>query len=284
MNNLLMQEALNFRVNLDFERCKSALQRNNFTVLSLPINCNIPRTPIDGNFDVMEIKEIALMLLNVHHNLGLLPVVYEGENDGQLIRNVCPIEKNKNQIGSQGSVYDFDMHVDNPDLRLNGEDRNCAGVPNTLSLFCLRNSEQIATNLVHLDDVLSKLNEEEISLLMENEFDVTESLPLLTFHEGKYHTRFDSHNVSSKSEKHKTVLDKFRKLANDNNIYKSFNLQMGDFIIFNNQRMLHSRKAFTPKFNGLDRWLLRVFGIYEKPSPEFLCNKNDNHHLKTICS
>lgn len=206
------------------------------------------------------------------------------------------MKKNTNQIGSQGSVYDFDMHVDNPDLNLQGENRNCTSVPNTLSLFCLRNNENISTNLVQLDEVLEQLNTAEISLLMENAFDVkrpdsfeeqaviTPDLPLLALFEGKYYSRFDSHNVTSKSPKHTEVLDKFRKIANNSNIYKSFNLKKGDFIIFNNQRMLHSRKAFTPKFDGHDRWLLRIFGLFEKPSTDFLFCKTDNHHLKTLCS
>ncbi|UXN35710.1 hypothetical protein N8E86_01975 [Avibacterium paragallinarum] len=34
--------------------------------------------------------------------------------------------------------------------------------------------------------------------------------------------------------------------------------------MFNNQRTLHTRNKFTPKFDGNDRWLLRLFGLWEK--------------------
>ena len=111
MNNLLMQEALNIKVDFDFEKAKLALSNNNYAILSLPLSSHIPLTPTEGDFNVFEIKEIAVMLLSIHNSLGLFPVVYEGENDGRLIRNVCPVKKSTSQIGSQGSMYDFDTFI-----------------------------------------------------------------------------------------------------------------------------------------------------------------------------
>jgi L-asparagine oxygenase len=32
-------------------------------------------------------------------------------------------------------------------------------------------------------------------------------------------------------------------------------------LIFKNQRVTHSRESFAPRFDGADRWLLRLFGI-----------------------
>jgi hypothetical protein len=32
-------------------------------------------------------------------------------------------------------------------------------------------------------------------------------------------------------------------------------------LIFKNQQTFHARDAFTPRFDGLDRWMIRVFGI-----------------------
>lgn len=167
---------------------------------------------------------------------------------------------------------------------------------NILSLFCLRNNENVPTNLIQLNTILEKLTNEELGLLTENVFDikrpdsfkgqtvVISNLSILIAFKKGYYSRFDSHNASTQSAKHKLALDKFREIANDTNLCQSFNLKAGEFIIFNNQKMLHSRKAFKPKFDGNDRWLLRVSGLFEKPSANFLLDKNDNHHLNTICS
>lgn len=38
-------------------------------------------------------------------------------------------------------------------------------------------------------------------------------------------------------------------------------LDKGDFVIFKNQKTLHARRKFTPKFDGKDRWLMRMFGL-----------------------
>lgn len=38
-------------------------------------------------------------------------------------------------------------------------------------------------------------------------------------------------------------------------------LQPGDMLIFKNQQTLHARDGFTPRYDGRDRWMLRVFGV-----------------------
>jgi len=40
----------------------------------------------------------------------------------------------------------------------------------------------------------------------------------------------------------------------------SLPFESGDFLIFKNQEVLHSRESFTAKYDGYDRWLLRVYG------------------------
>lgn len=54
-------------------------------------------------------------------DFGLYPVVYQGENDGRLVRNVVPRQGMENKISSYGSKYSFLPHVDNPDLCLRSE-------------------------------------------------------------------------------------------------------------------------------------------------------------------
>lgn len=81
----------------------------------------------------------------------MYPVVYQGENDGRLIRHVVPRVGLETQISFYGSSLDFYPHVDNPDLRLRGEDGFRSPVPDTLSLLCLRQQDNVATSILKLD-------------------------------------------------------------------------------------------------------------------------------------
>jgi len=36
-------------------------------------------------------------------------------------------------------------------------------------------------------------------------------------------------------------------------------LEKGDLVIINNRRAIHGRSAFTPRYDGKDRWLQRVY-------------------------
>ena len=41
-------------------------------------------------------------------------------------------------------------------------------------------------------------------------------------------------------------------------------LEPGDFMMFKNKRVLHAREAYQSKYDGNDRWLLRVYGLFKK--------------------
>ncbi|WP_242507915.1 TauD/TfdA family dioxygenase [Rickettsiales endosymbiont of Peranema trichophorum] len=240
-------------------------------------------------------QPIYVMILAILKHLGIYPVVYEGENSGMLVRNICPLMQTKYHVSSQGGVLDFMMHVDNPDLRIRGECYEFTSAPDILSLLCIRNNDNIETNLVSLKKVIGHLKHQSIDLLMDEEYNIKrpdsfemhsvtkKGLPLVTFDGNNYCSRFDAHRTSTDSSRHIAVLQEFDKIANSDVLHTKVNLQPGDLLIFDNQTMLHSRRKFTPKFDGSDRWLLRVFGLYQKPAQRFLLNPDtDQHHLKTL--
>ncbi|NRN29894.1 TauD/TfdA family dioxygenase [Photorhabdus heterorhabditis] len=52
------------------------------------------------------------------------------------------------------------------------------------------------------------------------------------------------------------LLDKLKKLANKNKVWAT--LEKGDLLIINNNRCVHGRSEFIPRYDGKDRWLLRT--------------------------
>lgn len=281
------------------EKYQTQLQElitQDFSVTNLEIDARLPHIPVESGFIHLElIARSVRELISFNVALGLYPVVYEGENDGQLIRNVCPKKSTQFHISSHGSSLDFFPHVDNPDLPIVGEiaSSKIGRCPDTLTLLSLRSQDNVFTSLLLLDDILENLSDDDIKLLSQPLFKVKRpdsfekdnisinNLPLLTKHNGRYYSRFDYHNISTTDSLCLKALNKFREISLNERLWKRFNLKPGELIIFNNQRTLHTRNKFTPKFNGNDRWLLRLFGLRERPSENSLVSYNCNHHLKT---
>lgn len=299
-NNTLYNNAISLvkenRLVEKYTHYKDELIKNDFTIATIAIDDVLPETPINTGFvDEILIQIAATNLVAFNLALGVYPVVYEGENDGRLIRNVCPRKSASKQISSHGSEFDFFPHVDNPDLPITGEfcPEKLGRCPDTLSLLSLRFQENVFTSILLLDDVLEKLSEEELNILTKPNFIIkrpdsfegdnlyADNLPLLCNVKGKYYSRFDYHNVDSKDKRSLEVLEKFRKITLDETLWKKLCLMPGQVVIFNNQRTLHTRNKFTPNFDGKDRWLLRLFGVTDKPSVKALVSSNCNHHIKT---
>lgn len=177
----LMKLAVNYEgaADLNHKQLRDKLVNECYVIWELPEfrNFHIPATPVSIEQTISyepTLKSLYASILSVHLKMRLWPVVYEGENDGYLIRHVCPIVKERNSVSSQGSQNDFFPHVDNPDLKIAGEPdtHELAPSPDTLTLFSLRNSENVYTSLIRLDDVLEKLSDKSLDLLQKPLFTV----------------------------------------------------------------------------------------------------------------
>lgn len=269
-----------------------------------PKSYKLPPTPINLKLAEISEEQIAALvkkLIACTISLGLYPVVYEGENNGRLIRHVCPMEESVGEISSQGGVYDFFPHVDNPDLPIKGDgilQKGVAHSPDYLTLVCLRNEKNVRTSLILLDDVLACLDKRTISILSEPVFQVLRpssfservlksGLPVLSIYNGNYYSRFDWHNVKAMDDNKEacTALESMKEAVMNKDIWHDIFLQPGEAVTFNNQRTLHTRNAFEPRLDGSDRWLLRLFGLTSNPEKKMMVDPNlCAHHLITTSS
>lgn len=274
---------------------RQSLLKDGYVIDNIHIDEKLPQTPTDTGYVAEELIPKAVSGLMGHlSNLRVYPVVYQGENDGRLIRHVVPRQNMEHSISSYGSKESFLPHVDNPDLSLRSEiDKNSTSpCPDTLSLLYLRQQQGVATSIIKLTDVLSDLSELDIKLLQDAVFNVSRpasfknkstatNLPLVDYYDGNYISRFDYHNVYSDSQEHQKALEKLKASALDSSKWLTFYLNPSQVITFDNQRVFHTRNGFTPRFDGSDRWLLRVFGLYNKPSDQYLHSSQCSHHLKS---
>lgn len=257
------------------ERCYVIWDLSGFDIHCLP---KTPVIPSCVNLAETENKLLYGALLATHFELDIWPVVYEGENEGHLIRHVCPMITEENAISSYGGKYDFYPHVDNPDLPISGEPINpkIGNSPDTLTFLCLRKEEGVNTSLLLIDEVLNHLDAETIEILQRPEFKVArpasfrishvlEGVPGLVKKHSVFYSRFDFHNVSDMNPSAERAIDQLRHVSLLPELWFNAPLEPGKAITFLNQRTLHSRNAFKPRFDGTDRWLLHIFGTFKKP-------------------
>jgi len=302
-NELILAKADRTRnaLSMSADEFRTRLNRDCFVLWSLPqFNASeltdTPVLPTDAEYVEIKNSDLHGALLSAHFEAGLWPVVYLGENDGHLIRHVCPMMKAEEKISSQGGKFYFYPHVDNPDLRITGEASvpTMGDCPETLTLLCLRKQVNVKTSLLKLDSVIERLPEKTKYILsqpvssinrpasFEEKFSV-EGVPVLVKDNNTWYSRFDWHNTSGMNTEAEDALKIMRECTLDHSLWFDAPLNPGDAITFLNQRTMHTRNAFQPRFDGTDRWLLRVFGLMNRPlDSQLLQSKTCLHHLRTI--
>lgn len=239
-----------------------------------PIDDLLPPTPYSGYLSPKFTPISCLAQLSIFSALGIHPVVYEGENDGRLFRQVVPAKSAAREKSSHGSKFEFGYHVDNPDLPLMSEDVGVVSTcPEYLSLYGLRCDLKVSTRLAILDNVLSVCDSGLLDVLQKNIFKVkrpdsfgasrfTEGLPIISCTPcgREYYSRFDHENIFPMNNEAGKALDEFKDAIKRSG-FLSVQLLPGDLLIFKNQQTMHARDSFLPRMDQTDRWLMRLFGV-----------------------
>lgn len=244
-------------------------------VRGLPLDPQLPATPYDKEPGIENLSVLAGAILSVLQTLQTHPLAYEGESDDTVFRHVSPKHKRETEKSSYGSRMDLDMHVDNPHLPLTCEPvSQLSACPEYLTLTGLRCELGVPTRIVAIDDVLAMLPtdvEEELSqphftvrrpASFGKQGNVLENVPLLYRNAaGGLYCRYNQASVEATCANAQLALQLFAAAANHPDVVHHILLQPGDMLIFKNQQTLHARDGFTPRYDGRDRWMLRVFGV-----------------------
>ncbi|WP_338525380.1 TauD/TfdA family dioxygenase [Pseudomonas batumici] len=244
-------------------------------VRGLPLDPQLPATPYDTQQGVENLPVLAGAILSVLQTLQTRPVAYEGESDDTVFRHVSPKQQHETEKSSYGSRLDLGMHVDNPHLPLTCEPvSQLSACPEYLSLTGLRCELGVPTRIVAIADVLAMLPasvEEELSrphfairrpASFGKQGNVLENVPLLYRNaSGGLYCRYNKASVAATCAHAQFALQLFAAAANHPDVVHHILLQPGDMLIFKNQQTLHARDGFTPRYDGRDRWMLRVFGV-----------------------
>jgi hypothetical protein len=218
---------------------------------------------------VPEIKQACSTLRRMAFQYGL-PTAYKQEQDGRLIQHIFPVQRTESaQISSSSKI----------DLQLHTESAFHPYSPSFVILMCVREDLNAATTFALVDDIVKSLDEETVFYLKEPLFvtAIDESfrthgepnknilLSILTETPNGLSICFDEYFMRGKTFQAQEALDKLLEAIKENT--KEIILRTGDVLILDNSKLVHGRKSFTARYDGTDRWLLRML-VVDKMPPE----------------
>lgn len=225
---------------------------------------SLPPTPADAAAPVARESHVGeWALLALASSLGTV-VSYREQRAGQLFNNILPMRGSEDEVSSQGSRTILGLH------------RECTFSevgPDFIGLYCHRGG-QVATTVVSAARIQQGLSERHWSILGEPRF-VTPLPPM--FRRGSMApARYQPHRVFLGERANPEIrldatltfgtdhdaeaaLEELRTVATQDDLVERIVLNPGDVLFLDNRRCLHGREAFEARFDGLDRWLVRLY-------------------------
>ncbi|MER6122367.1 TauD/TfdA family dioxygenase [Streptomyces sp. NPDC001795] len=230
-----------------------------------------PPTPVGGFTPEAALAPVNALQLGLVRLLGTTPFAVPYENRGRVMRNVVPNPAAAGTTSSWGSDAEFFWHTDNPHLPFGEQGRDPRpNVPRHLTFYAIRNDERVPTDVVGVDTVLTRLTPAAREALARPEFEIgapasveTGAQPALRGavleHDGAApRMRYDHGTTRGLTARAAAALDELTAALRTDDAER-FVLRPGDFLLFDNYRVLHRRRAFTPRPAATARWLRRCY-------------------------
>jgi L-asparagine oxygenase len=229
----------------------------------------LPKTPVDNNNKIGETTILAYIQSILINVIGEM-ISYEAEGYGRLFQDVVPVKKMENQQTSVGSNTELEIHTEQAFSKLR---------PDILSLACIRGDLLAQTYILPVNYILEQMDNDEKEKLRlplwktgvdlsfklnGNDFiegDIRGPLPIISGDYNDPKLIFDQDLMFGLNEDSnnliKKIIDIYYKYRNQHN------LQSGEIILIDNNRAVHGRSPFYPKYDGNDRFLIRCFAVYD---------------------
>jgi hypothetical protein len=236
---------------------------------NLPVQ-EFPPTPVSGFGTETDLAVTNALHFGLIQILGLTPYAVEYENDGRLIRNVVPNPAASGTTSSWGADSEFSWHTDNPHLPFGGPGLDPRRyVPRYLTFYAVRNDERVPTELAAVADATAALDATATAALRRADFEVgapasndtrhaLAGTPVLEHGPDGDRARFDKGTTRALTPSASAALGDWSG-ALASMPARELVLNPGEFLIFDNYRVLHRRRAFTPGPAPTARWLRRCY-------------------------
>ncbi|HEX8762142.1 MAG TPA: TauD/TfdA family dioxygenase [Candidatus Saccharimonadales bacterium] len=205
-------------------------------------------------------------LLSVAARIGL-PYGYASQRNGEIIQNLTPKPEDAfKQLGT-GSQTVLNWHTEDAHT-----EQNC----DVISLLCLRGADDAATLLSQIrpDElhpaVRDALERDDYVVRSDGSYNSASQIktPVIRSTERSHVTRYDPLYTECLNPSAQSALNELTRHIDKNAV--SIVLQKGDLLLIDNHTNVHARSAFTPKYNGKDRWLQRAGILSKQVDPDLL--------------
>lgn len=197
-------------------------------------------------------------------------IAYEAEGEGHLVQDIVPVKNMENNQTSVGSTIELEVHTEQAFSRLK---------PDILSLGCLKGDPNAFTYILPVGRIVDHLESEDLEVLFQplwktkvdlsfklngHEFidgDVRGPLSILNGSCVDPTLVFDQDLMFGTNEFAEHMITKIVDIYYNHRI--KYNLQPGDIMLVDNNRAIHGRSPFFPKYDGNDRFIVRSFCTFD---------------------
>lgn len=192
------------------------------------------------------------------------PVGYLPEHGGEIVQNLVPTQADAGKQTSTSSAVRLGWHT---------ETAFHPYLPRFLVLLCLKGDPTAHTTYSSIDDIIGSLDGDTIDVLTQPRFrtgvdlSFTHGLPgrpsephaVIDRRDGTWIMRWDELLTFGLDDRAAEALRVFGEQVD--RAAKSVVLAAGELLVVDNERAVHGRSPFRPRFDGSDRWLQRAFVV-----------------------
>jgi len=220
----------------------------------------VPPTPAQPYFESSLLYYAKQTLLQYASKIGH-PISYIQEQQGSLIQNIVPVHKTETQQISTSSKVELGLHT---------ETAFHPYKPDYVMLLCLRGDHSAVTTYCDLSNMLKQLDLHtrrvlkqkwfttgiDISFRTNNEPDQEILISIVDELDGMLTLTYDELLIKGTNDLAKEALEKVSKAIKKST--QEIVLKTGDLLIIDNNKTIHGRKPFQPRYDGTDRWVQRM--------------------------
>lgn len=264
--------------------------RNFLSIDSLPLTPTDDSTPPNTQWRIPAAALLGILRLSGHSARSFMD-----EMRGRLCHMVMPARNDKKSLLRSTKKLGFHTEVVNGYFK---EDLPKVGQPispEVFGLLGLRNPDGIATTLLPIDVLLNSLDSKTIAALMRPDFSARsqssfdkeiciDNVPVLKCNEaGIISMRYSQSKLKANNEQANEALSALSQTLSNHPGIKRLVLNPGDVAIINNRTCVHGRSEIsgTERFDGMDRWLIRIYG-YRLNTLPLLTTLPDKKHVMTV--
>lgn len=235
-----------------------------FVVRGLDVG-TVPPTPTSNKHGIGASTKLAPQLAMLSHVLGDM-VIYQAEGTGYLLQDMVPNPDYAYRQSSQGSRQVLEAHSEQSFSPMR---------PDYVVLGCLRGDPDAETYVFSARELLKHISPEEVeylrrplwTTLIDDSFhpyvpdpdEVRGPFALITGSADDPEIRLDQELTHGMTRLAQELLQKTIDIYVSH--HRGHTLVSGDVGFVDNTRAMHGRSAFTPRFDGTDRFVVRGFVV-----------------------